>query len=49
MILIALKQEMIVNKKAAQPADGEMYWWRTVHLIWHMEGQRPIEQKQEIH
>lgn len=25
MILIALKQEMIVNKKAAQPADGEMY------------------------
>ena len=23
--LIALKNEMIANKKAAQPADGEMY------------------------
>jgi ubiquitin-conjugating enzyme E2 variant len=24
-ILIALKQEMIVNKKNSQPADGDMY------------------------
>jgi len=24
-LLIGLKNEMIANKKAAQPADGEMY------------------------
>jgi hypothetical protein len=25
-VLIGLKNEMIANKKAAQPADGDMYW-----------------------
>ena len=26
-ILIALKNEMIANKKASQPADGDVYAW----------------------
>ena len=25
-VLIGLKNEMISNKKAAQPADGDMFW-----------------------
>ena len=25
-ILIGLKNEMIANKKLAQPADGDMFW-----------------------
>ena len=26
-VLVALKAEMIANKKAVQPADGDMYAW----------------------
>jgi hypothetical protein len=36
-ILIALKQEMIVNKKNSQPADGDMYWAQTNQWVWEFE------------
>lgn len=38
-ILIALKQEMIANKKNAQPADGETYWAQKNHWVWEFECQ----------
>lgn len=31
-ILIGLKQEMVANKKSAQPADGDMYWTWNLNL-----------------
>jgi hypothetical protein len=36
-ILIALKQEMIANKKNSQPADGDMYWAQTNHWVGEFE------------
>ena len=32
-VLIGLKNEMISNKKAAQPADGDMFWASKIQKI----------------
>lgn len=35
-ILIGLKNEMVINKKAPQPADGDMFWaaWSILEYAW---------------
>ena len=40
-ILIGLKNEMISNKKAPQPADGDMFW--AARADWAQERIRIVE------
>ena len=49
-ILIGLKNEMVANKKLAQPADGDMFWaeWATTVALENVFGPAVLESRPVI-